>query len=77
MKELKLFNEHEFKHALELMHLAGLDTRISIGIKKLLMIIEMARQDVDKAEKFVEALKDESIKHGANVVANNVLGRAG
>jgi vesicle-fusing ATPase len=57
------------KRALELMTQAGLQAHVSIGIKRLLSIIEMARQDVDKVEKFVEALRDESTKH--ILVANN------
>lgn len=33
-----------------------MENKLTIGIKKLLMIIEMARQDADKIEKFVNTL---------------------
>jgi hypothetical protein len=46
----------------------GIDGRFSIGIKKLLMIIEMARQDVDKAEKFVNALQEDAVRHPVAVL---------
>lgn len=39
---------------------AGAGERLSVGIKKLLMISEMARQDVDKVDKFFTTLCDTS-----------------
>lgn len=41
---------------MSLLSQAGMDDKLAIGIKKLLMIIEMARQDADKVEKFVNTL---------------------
>jgi hypothetical protein len=43
----------------------GLDGHLSIGVKKLLMIVEMARQDVDKVEKFVNTLQDDAMRRMA------------
>ena len=45
---------------MELLQQAGVDGRLSVGVKKLLMLSELARQDVDKVEKFVGALVDEA-----------------
>ena len=41
---------------MSLLQQAGMEQRLAIGIKKLLMVIEMARQDADKIEKFVNTL---------------------
>ncbi|CAG8598288.1 35733_t:CDS:10 [Gigaspora margarita] len=51
LKELTLFNDEERNRALNALKQGGVELRI--GIKKLLTIIEMSRQDVDKVEKFV------------------------
>ena len=37
----------------------ALDTKLSMGIKKLLFTLEMASQDVDKVDKFVSTLMEE------------------
>ena len=41
---------------MSLLEQAGMDQKLAIGIKKLIMVIEMARQDTDKIEKFVNTL---------------------
>lgn len=56
MKQLGLFTDAERKRTLSLLSQAGMENKLTIGIKKLLMIIEMARQDADKIEKFVNTL---------------------
>lgn len=38
---------------------SGVDLRISVGIKKLIYMIEMAAQDEDKVEKLVTTITDE------------------
>ncbi|CAH1756857.1 10061_t:CDS:10 [Entrophospora sp. SA101] len=55
LKELALFNNDEREQALEILRQNHL-IKINIGIKKLLMIIEMSRQDVDKVDKFVSTI---------------------
>jgi len=57
LDDAQLFSpEEEKKEALERLSISGIDQRISIGIKKLMMIIEMCRQDFDKVDKFVNTL---------------------
>jgi vesicle-fusing ATPase len=65
VKELKLFSETEERRAREMLMTMGLDGHLSIGVKKLLMIVEMARQDVDKVEKFVNTLQDDAMRRMA------------
>ncbi|KAI3654864.1 hypothetical protein MP228_000244 [Amoeboaphelidium protococcarum] len=59
VKDLQLFSDAEYQQAVQRLQSYNLDGQIYIGIKKLLMIIEMARQDVDKVEKFISALQEE------------------
>ncbi|CAG8562114.1 4008_t:CDS:10 [Diversispora eburnea] len=54
LQELTLFNDEERKRVLEI--LQEDEIKLKIGIKKLLMIIEMSRQDVDKVDKFVSTI---------------------
>ena len=56
LDDAQLFSLEEKKEALERLSISGIDQRISIGIKKLMMIIEMCRQDFDKVDKFVNTL---------------------
>ena len=54
LKELELFNDNERNQVIDNLK----EVELNIGIKKLLMIIEMSRQDVDnKMEKFVDTIK--------------------
>ncbi|KAL1922968.1 uncharacterized protein VTP21DRAFT_9344 [Calcarisporiella thermophila] len=55
LRELGAFTDDERQRAMVLLRQHNLD-RLNIGIKKLLMVIEMARQDVDKVDKFVNTL---------------------
>ncbi|KND03204.1 AAA family ATPase SEC18 [Spizellomyces punctatus DAOM BR117] len=60
LQELKTFTDSERRRAIDTLRASGIEARgISIGIKKLLMITEMASQDVDKVDKFVYTLTDE------------------
>lgn len=59
-KELGLFTEVEKSRLMQNLNQAGAGERLSVGIKKLLMISEMARQDVDKVDKFFTTLCDTS-----------------
>ncbi|CAO3592385.1 unnamed protein product [Absidia cylindrospora] len=55
LKEMELFDEQERSDAL--IELGTVENMtLSIGIKKLLMVIEMARQDSDKVNKFVNTI---------------------
>jgi len=56
LDDSQLFSPEEKREALERLRISGIDQRISIGIKKLMMVIEMSRQDVDKVDKFVNTL---------------------
>ncbi|KAI8834492.1 P-loop containing nucleoside triphosphate hydrolase protein [Chytridium lagenaria] len=58
-EELKLFSENEKRVAMRTLFEAGVGEKLSIGIKKLLMVSETARQDVDKVDKFVTSILDE------------------
>ena len=40
---------------MQLLQMSGINEKLSVGVKKLLMISEMARQDVDKVERFVSS----------------------
>ncbi|KAJ1560132.1 transport between ER and Golgi ATPase protein, partial [Nowakowskiella sp. JEL0078] len=59
LKEIRVFSDPERNSALSSLRAAGVDGRISIGIKKLTMLIEMANQDSDKVEKFVNVLMED------------------
>lgn len=60
-RDLKLFSTENNEHATAMNALmtSGVENSLSIGIKKLIMIAEMARQDVDKVDKFVNAVIEE------------------
>ncbi|KAJ3283376.1 transport between ER and Golgi ATPase protein [Borealophlyctis nickersoniae] len=59
LRDLQTFTDPERERALQMLRTSGVASRISVGIKKLLMMAEMASQDVDKVEKFVMTLTDE------------------
>ncbi|KAJ1950263.1 transport between ER and Golgi ATPase protein, partial [Dispira parvispora] len=57
LKDLQLYNQQELTQVMRSLYDEGVDTRLSLGIKKLLMIIEMARQDPQtKVEKLLASL---------------------
>ncbi|CAG8623141.1 6200_t:CDS:10 [Ambispora gerdemannii] len=56
LRELSLFNDQDRQRALDFLRQSGIDKKLTIGIKKLLMIIEMSRQDVDRVDKFTTTL---------------------
>ncbi|KAI8369852.1 P-loop containing nucleoside triphosphate hydrolase protein [Choanephora cucurbitarum] len=56
LQQLELFEDAERERALSLLSQANMDHKLTIGVKKLLMIIEMARQDENKVDKFVNAI---------------------
>ncbi|KAJ3090173.1 transport between ER and Golgi ATPase protein [Quaeritorhiza haematococci] len=65
LQELKLFNGDQDRYrALHALQSAGMADKLSIGIKKLMMVTERARQDDDTVEKFVSALTDEGAVNG-------------
>src|SRR5436190_18681777 len=61
LKDLELFNDDERNQAkgkLEILQKKG-NFNLNIGIKRLLMVIEMSRQDSDnKVDKFVTTIED-------------------
>ncbi|ORX60980.1 AAA-domain-containing protein [Piromyces finnis] len=56
LKEIELFSDSERSYAMKSISKEIQSNYISIGVKKLLMIAEMARQDDDKVSKFVSTL---------------------
>jgi vesicle-fusing ATPase len=54
-----LFTPEEKQRAFDLLNTLDLEGKISIGIKKLLLLIETARQDDTKVERFVSLIRDE------------------
>lgn len=56
LQQLELFEEVERTRALSILSDANMDQKLTIGVKKLLMVIEMARQDEDKVDKFVNTM---------------------
>ncbi|KAI9017073.1 P-loop containing nucleoside triphosphate hydrolase protein [Gaertneriomyces semiglobifer] len=61
LRELKTLTDSERHRAITTLRSSGVEQRLSIGIKKLMMIAEMANQDVDKVEKFVSAMMEEGV----------------
>ena len=57
LRELKAFNDTE-RQAVQ-SKLAGTQGKLSVGIKKLIYMSEMACQDVDKVDKFTWSLQQE------------------
>ncbi|GBB92896.1 hypothetical protein RclHR1_20770002 [Rhizophagus clarus] len=74
LKELKLFDDYEREQAI-----SGLEgVELNIGIKKLLMIIEMCRQDVEnRVEKFVDTIKALNVTESTNYRRENINGSIG
>ncbi|KAJ1555347.1 transport between ER and Golgi ATPase protein [Cladochytrium tenue] len=61
-KDIKLFNGQERARAMKILaDYGGANQKVSIGIKKLLMVAEMSRQDIDKVEKFTQTMIEEAL----------------
>lgn len=60
--DLGVFSKSELDHAVKSLQSAGITDNLDIGVKKLMMVCEMARQDVDKVEKFVTTIIDRGTK---------------
>lgn len=59
IRDVELFeDEQQLQHAMSLLRQAGFgdEGKLNIGVKKLLSMTEMARQDPDPAEKLVGSL---------------------
>ncbi|RKP08948.1 P-loop containing nucleoside triphosphate hydrolase protein, partial [Thamnocephalis sphaerospora] len=56
LQELELFNDRELYQAIQSLQQAGLEEKTQVGIKKLLTIVETARQDVDRVDKFINKM---------------------
>ncbi|KAI8898909.1 P-loop containing nucleoside triphosphate hydrolase protein [Globomyces pollinis-pini] len=61
LAHLDAFNEIERRTVLDGLTRAGLNTRISVGIKKLIYMSEMATQDEDKVSKLVTAISEDGV----------------
>ncbi len=63
LNSVKTFSEADTRYLCQsLPRMLGEDKRISLGIKKLIMIMEMASQDPNPTEKFLSVLLEESAK---------------
>lgn len=64
LREVKLFEQEEdYQNVLDLLRQSGFEGegRLNVGVKKLLSMAEMARQDPDPAEKLTGSLIQQSI----------------
>ncbi|KAJ3024122.1 transport between ER and Golgi ATPase protein [Thoreauomyces humboldtii] len=62
---LQTFTDDERARAMSMLRQADIENRgLSVGVKKLVVIGEMAAQDVDRVDKFVNMLLDEGITGG-------------
>jgi len=59
VEELQIFSPTELTRAIRMLQEAGVSDKVAIGVKKLMMICEMSRQDVDKVETFVNTMLDQ------------------
>ncbi|KAG0170430.1 transport between ER and Golgi ATPase protein [Apophysomyces sp. BC1015] len=58
LQEIGLFQEHEREKTMSILSESNMEQKLAIGVKQLLMVIEMARQDKDKISKFVSTLSE-------------------
>jgi hypothetical protein len=56
LKQLNIFTDEERELTLQRLHSKKLDDRFEIGIKKLLMNLEVASQSSNKVDKFVQTI---------------------
>lgn len=62
LKNIKVFTDDELAQVLQQLRSAGLEGKLNIGVKKLLMVAEMAKQDdVGTMDKFLSELMREGI----------------
>jgi vesicle-fusing ATPase len=64
LTDVKTFTAAEKEHIMSTLRGSALESKLSIGIKKLLYIIEMASQDVDKVDKFLSTVLEEGALGG-------------
>jgi vesicle-fusing ATPase len=63
LKEVKVFTDDELVQVVQQLRAANLEGKLNIGVKKLLMVAEMAKQDdVGTIDKFLTEL----VKEGVN-----------
>ena len=58
LREMKVFSENEQQRAVQSIRASGVEGKLSVSVKKLLYMAEMAAQDVDKVDKFVETIRE-------------------
>lgn len=56
LQQLEVFSNSERERVLSVLGQANMDHKLAIGVKKLLMMIETARQDEDKVNKFINSI---------------------
>ena len=59
LQDLKVFDDLGRKQVLTRLMQSGAANKMSIGVKKLLMLVEMARQDEDPVERFIQSIGDQ------------------
>lgn len=61
LSALGSFDEVSRKRVISELEKAGITKRISVGVKKLIYMIEMASQDEEKVEKLVNTIQDDGL----------------
>ncbi|KAJ3044018.1 transport between ER and Golgi ATPase protein [Rhizophlyctis rosea] len=66
--ELRVFSDNDRRRAIQTLHNSGISSRVSVGVKKLIMMADMASRDEDKVEKFVTLMTDQGALTGGSGV---------
>lgn len=62
LKEVQVFTDEELAQVIQQLRTSNLDGKLNIGVKKLLMVAEMAKQDdVGTTDKFLTELMREGV----------------
>jgi vesicle-fusing ATPase len=61
LSALGSFDEASRKKVMSELEVAGISKRISVGVKKLIYMIEMASQDEEKVEKLVGTIQEDGL----------------
>ena len=62
LQTLSVFDDRERERSIQTLRSAGLESRIGVGIKRLIMMADMASRDEDKVDKFVTLMADQGVR---------------
>ncbi|KAJ3053761.1 transport between ER and Golgi ATPase protein [Rhizophlyctis rosea] len=62
LRTLAVFGDRERDRSIQTLRSAGLESRIGVGIKRLIMMADMASRDEDKVDKFVTLMADQGVR---------------